>query len=107
LQTFFTHVDPVFFGTETTLSGFLAGTAGRGGAIDFDNNPSNDSMMVRDAAGRGGILNSLRMFNDILRRARDLKDFVLTPPCATSITNGSNVFALRSKLMFKPLSSVH
>ncbi|QEC66987.1 hypothetical protein FRZ67_06640 [Panacibacter ginsenosidivorans] len=108
LQTFFTHVDPVFFGTEATLSGFLSGTAGRGGAIDFDNNPDNDSMMVRDAAGRGGKLNSLRMFNDILRRARDLKDFVLTPPCATTTTtSAANVFALRSKLMFKPLNSVH
>lgn len=103
LQTFFTHVDPVFFGTETTLSGFLAGTAGRGGAIDFDNNPDNDSMMVMDAAGRGGASNSLRMFNDILRRAKDLKDFIDSPPCAAK----SSVFALRSKLMFRPLGAVH
>jgi hypothetical protein len=107
LQTFFTHVDPVFFGTETSLSGFLSGRAGRGGAIDFDNNPDNDSMMVRDAAGRGGALNSLRMFNDILRRARDLKDFVFTPPCDTTVASGKNVFALRSKLMFRPLNAVH
>ncbi|MEP6844613.1 MAG: hypothetical protein ABI861_01355, partial [Panacibacter sp.] len=102
IQTFFTHVDPVFFGTQATLSGFLAGKAGRGGAIDFDGNPDNDSMMVKDAAGRGGATNSLRMFNDILRRARDLKDFVISPPCATS-----TVFALRSQLMFRPLSAVH
>ncbi|CAN5832221.1 hypothetical protein BH10BAC2_BH10BAC2_21910 [soil metagenome] len=102
VQTFFTHVDPVFFGTPATLSGFLTGTAGRGGAVDFDNNPANDSMMVRDAAGRGSALNSLRMFNDILRRAKDLKDFVLAPPCATS-----NVFAIRNELMFKPLGAVH
>jgi len=107
LQTFFTHVDPVFFGTETTLSGFLSGRAGRGGAIDFDNNPDNDSMMVRDAAGRGGAANSLRMFNDILRRARDLKDFVISPPCDTTVTSGKNVFALRNKLMFRPLNAVH
>lgn len=102
LQTFFTHVDPVFFGNQATLSGFLTGTAGRGGAIDFDGNPNNDSMMVKDAANRGGAQNSLRMFNDILRRAKDLKDFVLSPPCATS-----NVFALRSKLMNTPISAVH
>lgn len=102
VQTFFTHVDPVFFGTEATLSGFLTGTAGRGGAIDFDNNPGNDSMMVKDAANRGGTLNSLRMFNDILRRAKDLKDFVLAPPCATS-----KVFAIRNELMFRPLGAVH
>jgi len=102
LQTFFTHVDPVFFGKEATLSGFLTGTAGRGGAIDFDNNPDNDSMMVKDAANRGGASNSLRMFNDILRRAKDLKDFVLTPPCATS-----GIFALRNELMFQPISAVH
>lgn len=102
LQTFFTHVDPVFFGTQATLSGFLTGTAGRGGAIDFDNNPTNDSMMVKDAANRGGAQNSLRMFNDILRRAKDLKDFVLTPPCATA-----KVFALRNELMNRPISAVH
>jgi hypothetical protein len=102
LQTFFTHVDPVFFGKEATLSGFLTGTAGRGGAIDFDNNPDNDSMMVKDAANRGGASNSLRMFNDILRRAKDLKDFVLTPPCATL-----DVFALRNELLFQPISAVH
>ena len=107
IQTFFTHVDPVFFGTETTLSGFLAGKAGRGGAVDFDNNPDNDSMMVRDAAGRGGARNSLRMFNDILRRAKDLKDFIVSPPCATSTVAGQNVFAIRNKLMFKPITAVH
>lgn len=104
LQTSFTHVDPVFFGEPATLSGFLTGTAGRGGAIDFDNNPGNDSMMVKDAAGRGGTLNSLRMFNDILRRAKDLKDFVLAPPCATS---ASAVFAIRNELLFRPISAVH
>jgi hypothetical protein len=102
VQTFFTHVDPVFFGKKATLSGFLSGTAGRGGAIDFDNNPDNDSMMVKDAANRGGTLNSVRMFNDILRRAKDLKDFVLSPPCASSA-----VFAIRNELMFKPLGAVH
>jgi hypothetical protein len=99
LQTFFTHVDPVMFGAEATLSGFLSGKAGRGGAVDFDNNPFNDSMMVKDAANREGV-NSVRKFNDILRRARDLKDFALIPPC-------SGVFALRNQLMFKPLHEVH
>jgi len=100
IQTFFTHVDPVFFGKQATLSGFLTGTAGRGGAIDWDNNPNNDSMMVKDAANRGGANNSVRMFNDILRRAKDLKDFVLSPPCA-------GVFAIRNELMFKPIHEVH
>ncbi|QEC69684.1 hypothetical protein FRZ67_21150 [Panacibacter ginsenosidivorans] len=100
LQTFFTHVDPVMFGTQATLSGFLAGKAGRGGAIDFDNNPNNDSMMVRDAALRGSTLNGVRMFNDILRRAKDLKDFALTPPC-------TGVFALKNELMFQPVHAVH
>ncbi|MBG9376737.1 hypothetical protein I5907_10850 [Panacibacter sp. DH6] len=102
VQTFFTHVDPVMFGTKATLSGFLAGTAGRGGAVDFDNNPSNDSMMIKDAANRGGAANSVRMFNDILRRAKDLKDFALSPPCAAL-----SVFAIRNELMFKPVHAVH
>jgi hypothetical protein len=57
-------------------------------------------MMVKDAANRGGISNSVRMFNDILRRAKDLKDFALTPPC-------TGVFALRNELMFKPIHAVH
>ena len=35
-QTGFTHIDPVFYGTEATLSGFLTGRAGTGGAVDFD-----------------------------------------------------------------------
>jgi hypothetical protein len=102
VQTFFTHVDPVFFGSQTTLSGFLMGKAGRGGAVDADNNPDNDSMMIRDAAGRGGANNSLRMFNDILRRAKDLKDFVTTPPCQLNA-----VFAVRNELMFQTVSGVH
>lgn len=100
MQTFFTHVDPVFFGTQTTLSGFLTGTAGRGGAIDFDNNATNDSFMVKDAALRPALNPKLRMFNDILRRAKDLKDFVISPPCATA-------FALKNDLMFQPLGMVH
>jgi len=101
VQTFFTHVDPVFYGTETTLSGFLSGKAGRGGAVDWDNNPNNDSMAIKDAAGRGGALNSVRIFNDILRRAKDLKDFVLSPPCA------GTALSIRNELMFKPIHSVH
>lgn len=100
MQTFFTHVDPVFFGTQASLSGFLTGTAGRGGAIDFDFNTTNDSFMVKDAALRPASNPKIRMFNDILRRAKDLKDFVVSPPCATPI-------ALRNDLMFKPLGMVH
>ena len=51
-QTNFTHVDAVFFGREATLSGFVSGKAGQGGAVDFDNNANNDSMMVEDPALR-------------------------------------------------------
>ena len=51
-QTGFTHIDPVFYGTEATLSGFLTGRAGTDGAIDFDRDPDNDVMTVKDPALR-------------------------------------------------------
>ena len=98
-QTSYTHVDPVNFGTEATLSGFLAGKAGQGGAVDFDFNPNNDSMIVKDAASRPASNPKLRFFNDILRRARDLKDYVNTP-CLTPL-------AIRNDLMFQPVNMVH
>ncbi|HRI22520.1 MAG TPA: hypothetical protein PLA68_16275, partial [Panacibacter sp.] len=98
-QTNFTHVDPVFFGTEATLSGFLTGKPGQGGSYDWDLNPNNDSIMVKDPALRPTPNPKLRGFNDILRRARDLKGLALTP-CGS-------VLALRDELMFKPINMVH
>lgn len=100
VQTFFTHVDPVFFGTQATLSGFLSGKAGRGGAIDADGDPNNDKFKVRDAANRGSTnTDRFHTFSDIKRRAQDLKQ-VATSACGT-------VFSLRDALMFHPVGSVH
>lgn len=96
-QTHFTHVDPVFFGTEATLSGFLTGKAGNF-AIDFDRKAGNDTMAVKDAALRPSSNPKIRNFNDIKRRARDLKKVVST-------TCGS-VLSISSELMFQPLNSV-
>lgn len=99
VQTNFTHVDPVFFGKEATLSGFLSGKAGQGGAFDFDGDPNNDSMMVEDAALRPASNPMVRMFNDILRRARDLKDVVNT--------SCGSLLQIRDELMFEPVAQVH
>ena len=100
VQTFFTHVDPVFFGTPATLSGFLTGKAGRGGAVDSDGDSTNDKFKVKDAANRGNTTaDRFHTFNDIKRRAQDLKQ-VATTACAT-------VFALRNELMFHPVGAVH
>ncbi|HEY6974896.1 MAG TPA: choice-of-anchor X domain-containing protein [Chitinophagaceae bacterium] len=96
-QTGFTHVDPVFYGTEATLSGFLTGKAGKGGAIDFDNDTTNDVLTVRDAALRPSASPTVRGFNDLLRRARDLKT-VWQSDCGT-------VLSIASELLFKPLNS--
>ncbi len=98
-QTGFTHVDPVFFGTETTLSGFLTGKAGSGGAIDFDNDSTNGKMSVKDPALRPSKTSpTIRTFNDINRRAQDLKTFVST-------TCGS-VLGISAQLMFQPVNMV-
>ncbi|MBG9378713.1 hypothetical protein I5907_20950 [Panacibacter sp. DH6] len=99
VQTFFTHVDPVFFGTKATLSGFLTGTAGRGGAVDADGIPDNDKFKVKDAAARGNGTERFHVFNDIKRRATDLKQ-VATSTCGTA-------FSLRDELMFHPVGAVH
>ncbi|QEC69677.1 hypothetical protein FRZ67_21115 [Panacibacter ginsenosidivorans] len=100
VQTFFTHVDPVFFGTQATLSGFLTGKAGRGGAIDSDGDSTNDVFKVKDAANRGTTTQDrFHTFSDIKRRAMDLKQ-VATTACAT-------VFSLRNNLMFHPVGAVH
>lgn len=100
VQTFFTHVDPVFFGTQATLSGFLTGKAGRGGAVDSDGDSTNDIFKVKDAANRGSnTTERFHTFNDIKRRAQDLKQ-VATTACVT-------VFSLRNDLMFHPVDAVH
>jgi hypothetical protein len=99
-QTNFNHVDPVFFGTQATLSGFLTGKPGQGGAFDADGNPNNDSMMVIDPALRPDPANpNIRMFNDILRRAKDLKETV-------NATCGS-VLQIKDALTFQPVTEVH
>jgi hypothetical protein len=92
-QTFFFQVTPVFFGKEASLSGFLTGNPQPEAVpFDMDGNPTNDSMMVQDAAFRPATGPLVYFFNDNLRRARDLKDVVGTP-C-------TSVFALRNQLMF-------
>ncbi len=98
-QTNFTHVDPVFFGTQATLSGFLTGKPGQGGSYDWDLNPNNDSILIKDPALRPTPNPKLRGFNDILRRARDLKDYATTP-CGS-------VLAIRNELMFNSGVAVH
>ena len=97
-QTHFTHIDPVFFGTEATLSGMITGTAGTGGAIDFDNNPANDTMAVKDAALRPTTNPKIRNFNEIKRRAQDLKK--------VTSTTCSSILSISSELLFQPLNSV-
>jgi hypothetical protein len=96
-QTSFTHVDPVFFGTQATLSGFLTGKAGKGGAVDSDGDSTNGAMAVKDPALRPSKTNpTIRNFNDINRRAQDLKTFVGT-------TCGS-VLGISAQLMFQPVN---
>jgi hypothetical protein len=96
-QTGFTHVDPVFFGTEATLSGFLSGKAGRGGAIDFDGDSTNGLMSVKDPALRPSAANAtIRTFNEINRRAQDLKTFSSTT-CASPL-------GISAQLMFQPVN---
>ncbi len=97
-QTHFTHVDPVFFGKEATLSGFLTGTAGSGGAIDFDNNAANDTMAIKDAALRPSTNPKIRSFNDIKRRAQGLR--------TVASTTCFSVLSISSELLFQPLNAV-
>ncbi|HEY6978076.1 MAG TPA: hypothetical protein VH396_17370 [Chitinophagaceae bacterium] len=98
-QTGFTHVDPVFFGTQATLSGFLTGNAGRIGSFDFDNDNTNGIMTVEDAAGRPASAPEFRGFNDLERRAIDLENLV-------NATCGSPL-QIKEMLMFKPLNMTH
>jgi hypothetical protein len=96
-QTGFTHIDPVFYGTQAGMSGFVTGTAGTGGAVDFDNDPTNGLMSVKDPALRPSTSPKIRVFNEINRRARDLNAVVSTT-CGT-------VLSISSDLLFKPLNS--
>jgi len=96
-QTGFTHIDPVFFGTEATMSGFVTGRAGTGKAIDFDKDSTNDVMTVKDPALRPSNSPTQRGFNDMLRRARDLNK--------AAVTTCGSVLSISSDLMFKPLNS--
>lgn len=99
LQTNYFHVEPVFFGSEAILSGFLTGHA-QPGAFDADHNPNNDDYAIIDPALRPSPGKpTIRKFNDIARRARDLKQF--------ATTNCDDVFKLRDALMFKPISAPH
>ena len=103
-QTNFWHVDPTFYGKEPNLSGFLSGTPDGSKAtdndpVDWDNKPNNDSMTVQDPALRPVNNPQLYVYNDILRRATDLQDFV-------NYSCGS-VLKMRNQLMFKPLNMVH
>jgi hypothetical protein len=97
-QTAFTHINPAFFGSEAKLAGFLTGTAGSGGAIDFDNDPSNGVMLVKDAAMRPSTNPTIRGFNDIDRRARDLLNFVSTS-CGSTL-------AISSQLLTAPTNNM-
>jgi hypothetical protein len=98
-QTSFTHIDPVFFGKEATLSGFLAGKAGQGGAIDSDNDPNNDVFLVKDAASRPAGNVQFREFNEIKHRAQDLNNLV-NSTCGSAL-------AIKDALMFQPVDMVH
>jgi hypothetical protein len=88
----------VFYGHEATLSGFLTGTAGKNGAIDFDKDPNNGFITVKDPALRPSTNPKTRVFNDIQRRARDL-NHVLRADCGT-------VLSISSEVLYKPLNSV-
>lgn len=103
-QTNFWHVDPTFYGKESNISGFLGGKADGSKAtsqdpIDWDKNPNNDSMVVMDPSLRPSGNPQMYIYNDILRRATDLQDFV-------NYSCGS-VLKVRNQLMFKPLNMVH
>ena len=103
-QTNFWHVNPTFFGKEARISGFLSGTADASKTpnnppVDWDNNKNNDSMMVMDPSLRPVANPQFYIYNDILRRAIDLQDFV-------NYSCGS-VLKIRDQLMFQPMNMVH
>lgn len=99
-QTAFTMINPVPFGTQATLSGFLTGTPGisEGGIAPVDLDGNNGIMNVPDPAGRASS-NSLRRFNDLQRRADDLHVFI-SSSCRS-------IFRIRDILTKVPLRFVH
>jgi len=100
-QTFFTHIDPVSFGTEAGLSGFLTGNPGRGVPSaqpqDVDGDPNNNLMTVNDPSGAPFTI----QYNDLRRRAIDL-DFFLATECTDF-----KLLGLTHKLTVRPLNMVH
>lgn len=98
-QTFFTMVDPVAFGTEATLSGFLTGKQGRGNPINLSwETVYSDFIEVPDPAGRNSSVKN-RRFNDLKRRAIDLTNMV--------VQNSNDVLHLRNILLTDPIRFVH
>lgn len=98
-QTAFTHIDTAFFGRAATLSGFLTGKAGFRG-IDSDGDSTNGQFTIKDPALRPTPENPIfKTFNEINRRAADIKSVVSTS-CGSPL-------AISSELMFKPVNMVH
>ncbi len=98
-QTSFTMIDPVPYGTQATLAGFLSGTPGIpfSGITPVDLDGANGIMNVPDPAGRASS-NDLRKFSDLQRRADDLQDLVFSI-CIS-------VFRVREILMHQPMKFV-
>ena len=114
-QTGFTHIDPVGYGTEATLSGFLTGHSGRtlvpfGGPGSPAVAPVDDILLnnTMDAADIG--VNYLfatytpvhRSFNDLLRRENDLTNLG-----NSNCLIGHGVINLANKLKFEPIKFTH
>ena len=97
-QTGFTQVDPVFFGTQATLSGFLTGRAGSGSAIDFDNNTINDTMAVLDAAKRPSANPKIRNFFEIERRTKGLKN-AAGKKCGSALSISFELMSQRTNMV--------
>jgi hypothetical protein len=99
-QTAFTMINPVPFGTQATLSGFLTGTPGiaENGVMPVDLDGPNGIMSVPDPAGRPSS-SSLRSYNDLQRRADDLEVFI-SSSCRS-------IFQIRDILTRTPLRFVH
>jgi hypothetical protein len=89
-QTGFLHVEPVAWGTQTSLSQFLTGD------FPFPATP----FLVPDAAGRPSYSSpDIRGFNDLWRRAVDLQ---------TILDNGcANIISVINGLTFEPISAPH
>jgi len=97
-QTFFTHIDNVPFGQQATLSGFVSGKKGFR-AADADGDDNNGVFSVADPAQRPtSTAPTIRQFNEIDRRAKDLINVVST--------SCGSVLAISSQLLFNPITTV-